>query len=88
MNTLPAAPAASRTRVLDRRTVYTCSAECQQSHRACAGCGALEGPDHWHLLSEGYCRLLIARDDGVPGTVPILGSCWERFVGARPGKAA
>ena len=64
-------------------TTYTCSQACRAVHRACRGCGVLEGPDHEHVLRDGYCAVLLSVPDaGTRAVVPVLigNSCWRRYV--------
>lgn len=59
-------------------STYLCSPACQAVHQACLGCGVLAGPEHVHLLREGYCTALIARDEsGATRLVPAFQSCWS-----------
>ena len=61
------------------RRDFACSDQCQRVHLACRGCGVLGGPDHIHLLRDGYCFALLSDDDegGPIRTVLIQQSCWN-----------
>ena len=57
---------------------YLCSTRCQAVHVACLGCGVLAGPEHEHVLRDGYCAALISRDEnGRARLVPAFQSCWS-----------
>ncbi len=59
-------------------STYLCSPQCQAVHVACLGCGVLAGPEHVHVLRDGYCAALIARSEsGAVSLVPAFQSCWS-----------
>lgn len=66
---------------------YTCSEACRRTHVACLGCGVLSGPDHSHLLRDGFCCQMLTTGEA-PGTVaivPLFNSCWSQArAGALP----
>ena len=57
----------------------SCSLECREVHRRCAGCGVLEGPDHFHRLRDGFCYELLNKDEETGRIVGVLirQSCYE-----------